>query len=88
MQRSGLPGKLLGSDALTNKQRQDLFEIQAPLKQDAKHGEEAGNHFLREKGPQMLELISESLGEDSLTSEQRQELARTASMLAGYRLSF
>jgi hypothetical protein len=36
----------------------------------------------------MLELISESLGEDSLTSEQRQELARTASMLAGYRLSF
>lgn len=87
-QLSDLLGKLLGSDALTNKQRQDLLELQATLKEEAKQRNKAVKNLLREKGPQMLELIHKSLRDDSLTTEQREKLERTASMLAGYQMSF
>ena len=56
-QLSGLLGKLSGSDALSNKQRQELLELQAGLKEETKRRDEAAKHLLREKGPQMLELI-------------------------------
>lgn len=87
-QLSGLLGKLSESDALTNGQRQELLELQAPLKEEAKQRDETVKHLLREKGPQILELIQESLRDDGLTAEQRQQLERTASMLAGYQMSF
>jgi len=87
-QLSGLLQKLSRIDALTNDQRQDLLELQAMLKEEARPQNEAAKHLLREKGPQMLELIHESLKDDTLTSEQRRELDRTASMLAGYQMSF
>ena len=38
--------------------------------------ENAAKHLLKEKGHQMLELISESLRKDSLTPEQRQKLEK------------
>jgi hypothetical protein len=85
---SELLGKLSGSDTLTNKQKQEFLELQAGLKEEAKQRDEAAKHLLKEKGHQMLELIHESLRDDSLTTEQRQELERTASMLAGYQMSF
>ena len=50
--------------------------------------ENAAKHLLKEKGHQMLELISESLRKDSLTPEQRQKLEKTAAMLAGYQMFF
>ncbi|MDI6764063.1 MAG: hypothetical protein QME83_13675 [Thermodesulfobacteriota bacterium] len=85
---SELLGKLSGSDTLTNKQKHEFLELQAGLKEEAKQSDEAAKHLLKEKGRQMLDLIQESLGDDSLTTEQRQELVRTASMLAGYQMSF
>jgi len=87
-QLSGLLGKLPGSAALTNKQQQEFLELQAPLKEEAKQREKATKHVLREKGPQMLKLIQESLKGDSLTSEERGKLENTASMLGGYQMSF
>jgi hypothetical protein len=87
-QLSELLGELSGSDTLTNKQRQEFLELQAGIKEEAKQRDEAAKHLLREKGRQMLELIQESLRDNSLTTEQRQELERTASMLAGYQMSF
>lgn len=87
-QLSELLGKLSRSDTLTNKQKQELLELQVRLKEEAKQRDEAAKHLLREKGRQMLELIQESLRNNSLTIEQRQELERTASMLAGYQMSF
>ena len=50
--------------------------------------EKAAKDFLREKGPQVLEQIRESLRNDSLTPEERQKLETTASMLAGRIMSF
>jgi hypothetical protein len=85
---SGLLGELSNSDALSNKQRQELLELQATLKEEAKQRNEAAKNLLKGKGPQMLELIHKSLRDDSVTTEQRQELERTASMLAGYQMSF
>lgn len=55
---------------------------------DDKPREDASERLLKEKGPQMLEMIRQSLREDNLTSKERQELEKTASMLAGYQLSF
>jgi hypothetical protein len=88
MQLSELFGRLSGSGTLTNNQRQEFLELQARLKEEAKQRDGAAKHLLRERGRQMHELIHESLRSDSLTTEQRQELERTASMLAGYQMSF
>ncbi len=90
-QLSGLMEELLQSDAsntLTNKQRQEFIELQAMLEKEATHQKRALNHTLREKGPQILELISKSLRDYRLTSEQRQKLERTLPMLAGYLMHF
>lgn len=84
----GVLEDLLRGDALTNGQRRDFLELQSKLKEEANQQNEAANHLLMEEGPQMLELIQESLDRDSLTSEERRELERTASMLAGYQMSF
>jgi len=80
--------ELLRGDTLTNGQRREFLELQPMLKEEAKQHNEAAKHLLIEKGPQMLKLIHESLKGDSLTSEERRELERTASMLAGYQMSF
>jgi hypothetical protein len=88
MQLSDLLGRLSGSDTLTNSQRQEFLELQARLKEEAKQRNEEVKHLLKEKGPQMLELIRESLRDDGLTTEQREKLERTASLLAGYQMSF
>jgi len=79
---------LLRGDTLTNGQRREFLELQPTLKEEAKQHNEAAKHLLIEKGPQILKLIHESLKGDSLTSEERRELERTASMLAGYQMSF
>jgi hypothetical protein len=73
-QLSDLLGKLFGGDALTNKQRQELLELQTTLNEEAKRRNEVAKNLLREKGPQILELIHQSLRDDSLTTEQRREL--------------
>ena len=58
------------------------------LKEETKQQNEAAKHLLMEKGPQMLQLIHESLKRESLTSEEWREMERTASMLASYQASF
>jgi hypothetical protein len=80
--------ELLRGETLTNGQRREFLELQPMLKEDAEQQNEAAKRLLIERGPQMLELIHESLKSDSLTSEEQRELERAASMLAGYQMSF
>lgn len=87
-QLSNLLGRLSGNNALSNNRRQELLELQGNIEKEIKERDVIAKSSLREKGPQILELIHKSLREDNLTIEERKQLEKTASMLAGYQMSF
>ena len=77
------------NESLTNKEKKTLLEIKAELKQDFKKRDKEANRILKEEGPQMLKLISESLKDGNyLTTEERQQLEITSAKIAGYLTSF
>ena len=80
--------KMLGSEILTDAQRQEVHEAKHLLSMQERESKQRLGGFLRERGPEMLKLLLEAQKDLTLTDEERAKLNRTVEMLAGSLMSY